>query len=178
MRIAIVGVSGSGKTTLARKAATRLDIPHIEIDAVHHLAGWEPNPNFVADMAHALDVPDWVCDGNYHPVEEIVRGAADVIVCFDLPRRQVMRQVVTRTLRRSFTREELWNGNRESATNLLRWDPERNIIRWAWVYHRRRLERMRASEQSGAWDHAQVIWVQSHAEADAWLDSLPSPRVS
>ena len=91
MRIAIVGISGSGKTTLARRVAAELQIPHVEIDAVHHLANWEPNPTFLEDLAVALETADWVCDGNYRPAEDLVRGRADVIVCFDLPRRQVMR---------------------------------------------------------------------------------------
>ena len=150
----------------------------VEIDAVHHLAGWEPNPNFVADMTAALDIPDWVCDGNYRPVEEVVRGNADIIVCFDLPRRQVMRQVVVRTIRRFVTREELWNGNREPASNFFRLAPEENIIRWTWKYHGHRKRRMEESERTGAWNHAQVVWIRSHAEADAWLDSLSSPPIS
>jgi len=44
---------------------------------------------------------------------DVVWTRADIVVWFDLPRRTVMRQVVTRTLRRAITRAELWNGNRE-----------------------------------------------------------------
>lgn len=178
MKIAIVGISGSGKTTLARKAAAKLAIPHVEIDAAFHLENWEPNPHFLDDLAARLDTPHWVCDGNYRPAEQLVRGNADVIVCFDLPRRQVMRQVIGRTIRRAVTREELWNGNREPASNFLRWNPEDNIIRWTWVYHGHRRRRMAESERTGAWDHAQVVWIRSHAEADEWLDALPSGPVS
>ena len=178
MRIAIVGISGSGKTTLARRVTDELGIPHVEIDAVHHLADWEPNPAFLDDLAAALDTDDWVCDGNYRPAEELVRGRADIIVCFDLPRRQVMRQVIVRTIRRVVTREELWNGNREPIGNVTKWAPEKNIVRWTWVYHGHRRRKMRESERTGAWDHAEVVWLRSHAEADAWLDSLSSPTIS
>ena len=174
MRIAIVGSSGSGKTSLARRVAARLDIPHVEIDAIHHLAGWEPNPAFLTDLEAALDRADWVCDGNYGAAERIVRGRADTIVVFDLPRRVVTRQVVVRTIRRAVTREELWNGNREPLTNLYRWQPEKNIIRWSWTHHRAYRARYVADARSGAWQHAEVVWIRSHADADAWLDTLPS----
>ena len=178
VKIAIVGISGSGKTTLAGKVAAKLRIPHVEIDAAFHLEGWEPNPNFLVDLAARLDTADWVCDGNYRPAEELVRGSADVIVCFDLPRHLVMRQVIARTIRRAATREVLWNGNREPRTNFYKWNPEENIIRWTWVYHGHRRQKMLESERTGAWDHADVVWLRSHAEADAWLDSLPSPPIS
>lgn len=44
-RISIVGTSGSGKTTLARQISQLLDIPHVELDALH----WEPNWVEVSD---------------------------------------------------------------------------------------------------------------------------------
>ena len=83
-----------------------------------------------------------------------------------------------RTIRRAVTREQLWNGNREPLRNFTRWAPEENIIRWTWVYHGHRKRKMLESERTGAWDHAQVVWLRSHAEADAWLDSLSSPTIS
>ena len=41
-RIAVIGTSGAGKTTLARRLAGSLDVPHLELDAIYHQAGWEP----------------------------------------------------------------------------------------------------------------------------------------
>lgn len=176
VRIAIVGSAGSGKSTLARKVAARTGVHHIEIDAYNHQPGWrECEPDLLrARLAAELDGDDWLCDGNYdHLVGDLVRGAADTIVVFDLPRTLVARQIAWRTLRRAVTREELWNGNREPLSNLYRWDPERNVIRWSWVHHEEYRQRFRAKIASGEWDHAQVVVLRSRADADAWLDTLP-----
>ncbi len=172
MKIAIVGSSGSGKSTLAVRVAQRLSIPRVELDALYHHPDWEPNPRFVEDIAGELDRPGWVCDGNYGAAEELCRGQADVIVVHDLPRYQVMGQVIKRTLGRAITRRPLWNGNRESWSNLCRWDPERSIIRWTWTRHAPNRQRYLAAQASGAWDHAQVVWLRSHADAGAWLETL------
>jgi adenylate kinase family enzyme len=40
MRIVVIGTSGAGKTTLARRIAVRLNLPHIELDAINWQAGW------------------------------------------------------------------------------------------------------------------------------------------
>lgn len=45
--------------------------------------------------------------------------------------------VLVRTLRRGLTGVELWNGNRETLRNLLRRDPQHNILLWSWTNHAR-----------------------------------------
>src|SRR3546814_4713935 len=82
------------------------------------------------------------------PYTTLFRAAADTIVWLDLPRPLIMRRVAGRTLRRAITREELWNGNREPLAGLVRWHPERNIIRWAWVQHSTRSEEHTSELQS------------------------------
>ena len=139
----MVGNSGSGKTTVARELAARLGAEHIELDALFHQPGWQElnRDTFRAVVAERAEGERWVMCGNYSSALDVVWARADTVVWLDLPRRVVMRRVVGRTVRRSLTREELWNGNREPLANLYRWDPERSIIRWAWthhaVYHRR-----------------------------------------
>ena len=41
--MSVVGNSGSGKSRLADHIAQDLDVPYVELDAIHHLAGWTPN---------------------------------------------------------------------------------------------------------------------------------------
>jgi adenylate kinase family enzyme len=133
-RVSVVGNSGSGKSTLARELAAALEVPHVELDSVFHQPGWVPLPEdeFRRVVTAAAAGDGWVMDGNYSAVRPIVGARADTVVWLDPPRRTVMRQVIWRTLRRAVTRQELWNGNRETLRNFLTWVPEDSVISWAW----------------------------------------------
>jgi adenylate kinase family enzyme len=111
----------------------------------------------------------WVVDGNYGAVRDIVWQRADTIVWVDPPRRQVMRQVIWRTVSRTARRAELWNGNREHWSNLLSADPERSIIAWAWTRHRIYRERYQQAQADPASAHLEFIRLRSRAEAAAFL---------
>jgi adenylate kinase family enzyme len=134
-RVSVVGASGSGKSTLARRLAAQLGAPYVELDAIHHQAGWRslPREEFRARVGEIVGADRWVVDGNYRAVLDLVWARADTVVWLDLPRTRSVARVVRRTLRRAVTREVLWNGNREPVRGLVRLDPEHNIIRWAWV---------------------------------------------
>ena len=136
-RISVVGNSGSGKSRFARSLAERLGVPHIELDGIHHQPGWTPlaTDEFAARVQDLAAGPGWVIDGNYSAVQPLVWARADTVVWVDPPRAVVMRRLLWRTLRRGISRQELWNGNRESLRNLLSRDPDRNILLWAWTSH-------------------------------------------
>ncbi len=177
-RVSVVGNAGSGKSRLAGRLAEILGVPHVELDSIHHLAGWEPiaPEKFVALVEEVTATESWVIDGNYRPV--VVDGPvwqrADTIVWLDLPRRTVMVQVTRRTLRRVIRREELWNGNREPLRNLYAWDPDKSIIRWAWTQHAKYRERFGSAMTSSALDHVRFVRLRSHDEIEGWLASLRS----
>ncbi len=173
----MVGSSGSGKTTLARRLAEKLEFPCLELDSIFHQPGWEqmPDHEFRSRIAEFALQPSWVIDGNYtsHGVKELIWPVADTLVWLDLPRAVVMRQVVGRTLRRAATREELWNGNREPWTNLWHWDPEKNIIRWAWVHHaptRKKYEEALAQPETV---HLKVYRLRSSGVVRRFLEAVP-----
>lgn len=174
-RISIVGCSGSGKTHLARRLATRLGCPHIELDAIFHQPGWQPLPRaeFRARVEAALQAPRWIVEGAYSTVRPLTLSRADTVIWLDLPRPVVMRQVIARTLGRLLLRKTLWNGNRERLRNLLSLDPERSIILWTWTRHAVYRARFAAEQRDPANDGVRFIRLGSRAELDAWLDSLP-----
>jgi adenylate kinase family enzyme len=140
-RVVVVGTSCSGKTTFARRLADRCAIPHIELDELHWRPNWEAQPIevFRRSVRAAAAESDWVIDGNYSKVRELVWPRATDIVWLNLPFRVVFWRALSRTGRRVISREELFAGNRESLWRAL-FDPE--SIPW-WVirtYHRRRRE--------------------------------------
>ena len=162
----MVGNSGSGKSTLAARLAAALAIPHLDLDAVFHQAGWQPlpRPDFRAAVADFAAGDAWVIDGNYSTVQDLVWARADTVVWLDPSRSRVMRQLVPRTLRRMVRRTELWNGNRESWTALFRADPEQSILRWAWTRHAQTRERYARAQADPANAHLEFIRLRTPAQ--------------
>lgn len=179
--IAVVGCSGSGKSTLSRALGAGTGLPVIELDSLFHQPGWEPADTAAfrtaveAALRQADAVGGWIVDGNYNSkLDDLVLSRAGVVLWFDLPRAVVMRRIVLRSLRRALLREPLWNGNRERWRNLLRWDPEHSIIRWAWTRHATYRERLSA-EAAAAPAHQRWIRLGSQADVDRALMLLIAP---
>lgn len=119
-RVVIVGTSGAGKTTLARRLAGELDAAFIELDALHWLENWTPNPEFAAHVAEALEAERWVVDGNYsRRVQDNILSRADTLVWLDYSVGTKLWWLVQRTSRRLISRETLWHGNRETLSGIL-----------------------------------------------------------
>jgi adenylate kinase family enzyme len=177
-RISVIGSSASGKTTMARNLSQALGLPHLELDSVFHLAGWRQleDEAFRSRVAAFTKGDGWVIDGNYtsHGVAQLVWPRADTVVWLDPPRTTVLRRVVSRTLRRMITREELWNGNREPWSNLIDPRPEHNIIVWAWTRHAPTRRKYEALLGDGTWDHLTVIRLSTPADVRAFLDGVVS----
>lgn len=144
-RIVVAGTSCAGKTTLARTLASRLGLPHVELDALHWLPDWQERPDdeFRALVAAHTAGAGWVVDGNYRRVtKELVWPRASVILWLDYPFALVFWRGLRRTLRRCITSEELFGGNRESlGRSLLSRD---SILWWIVQTHRRRRRDYRA----------------------------------
>lgn len=177
-RVSVVGPSGSGKSTVGAILAQRLGVPFVELDSIHHLADWTPiDPaEFRRRLDELTSADGWVIDGNYGDVvrDGPVWERADTVVWLDLPKSVVMRQVVQRTVGRVVRRRELWNGNRERPSNLLRWDPERSIIRWAWTTHGPVRERYEQRLVDARHQHLDFVRLRSRRQRDDWLADLES----
>ena len=158
MRIVVIGTSGAGKTTLARTIARRLDLVHIELDALNWQAGWRglvrSDPaEFVRRVAAATQAKGWVADGNYAVVRDLLWPQASHLVWLDYSRPVIMRRVIGRSLLRVVLRTELWagTGNRERWKFLLQ--PSHPIL-WAW--RNRALLQQETAELIGRTEYAHL----------------------
>ena len=165
-KVLVAGTSGSGKTTLAAAIADVAGIPHVEIDALFHGPGWTPRPSFEAEVRSFSSGPAWVTEWQYSQVRSLLADRADLVVWLDLPRSQVMRQVVGRTLRRRWRRQSLWNGNIEPPLWTVLHD-DGHIVRWAWTSHPRTARRV--LELAVRRPELPIVRLRSHREANRWL---------
>jgi adenylate kinase family enzyme len=171
-RIAVVGTTGSGKTTLARRVSRLLAIPHVELDALHWGPDWTPaQPEiFRQRTAQTLSGDAWVVDGNYSKVRDVVWQRADTVVWLDYGLPVVLWRLARRTLRRIFTQEKLWSGNREQVR--VQFFTRDSLFLWALrTYPRRRKEYPVLFEKS-EYAHLAVVRLRSPRAARDWLESL------
>ena len=174
MRIVVVGTSGAGKTTLARRIASHLGLPHIELDAINWQSGWydltrHAPKEFVRRVTEAIRAEAWVVDGNYALVRDRVWRRATHLVWLDYERPVIRARVIARTFLRVAMRTELWAGNRERWRHMLR---RSHPIRWAWsTWGRRRWETAeRLSQPQCA--HLMVVRLRHPREARRVVELL------
>jgi len=171
-RVNVKGTSGSGKTTFAQELAKRLEVPYVELDALHHGPNWTEASaeEFRARVREAMAAaPEgWVIDGNYEvKLGDTVIVAADTIVWLDLPLGLKLRRVARRTHERIRDDVELWNGNKETWRNAL-WGRE-SLFAWlirGHLRHRRDWPRRYDGDP-------RFVRLRSVAEARRWLDAQP-----
>jgi adenylate kinase family enzyme len=171
-RVAVMGGSSVGKTTVSRRLAEQLGVPHVELDALHHDAGWQEAPAEVlqARVRAALDAASggWVVDGNYRSkLGPLVLERADTAVHLDPPLLPTFARALRRTITRTVTREELWNGNREQIRFLFTpyWIP------W-WVLRKHRYYSREISERVAQHPHLALVRLRSDDEVEAFIQSI------
>jgi adenylate kinase family enzyme len=165
----VIGNSGSGKTTLARRIAAALDVPQLELDAIHWQAGWAANPTFLEDVSALTAGSGWVVDGFYPAVRPMLTERADVLVWIDPPAALILWRVTVRTVVRRLRRVELWNGNVEPPLHTFFIDDE-HVIRWAASTLTLHGPRVRAALAANP--GLQLVRLRSAADADRLLARL------
>lgn len=136
-RFYIIGTSGSGKTTLAKALSHMLGCTHIELDSIFHQPNWTPLEleEFRHQVSERLIRDQWVIEGNYAGVRDLVLARTEVVIWLRYPMHIPLGRVTKRTFRRLLSREELWNGNKETLRNFF---SKENMILWVLNTHKRR----------------------------------------
>ncbi|MGI8554135.1 MAG: adenylate kinase [Dehalococcoidia bacterium] len=171
-RIVVIGTTGTGKTTMGRQLSRLLDIPHTELDALHWDPNWTEAPVdvFRERVARALQGDAWVVDGNYSKARDIVWRRADTIVWLDYPLPVILWRLGRRTFRRLATREQLWNGNRESwRSHFLSRD---SLFLWVFQTYWKRRRLFPQLLQRPEYAQARVLRLYSPQAARTWLSRL------
>lgn len=171
-RIIITGTTGSGKSTLAKQLAEKMNFNFIDLDTLH----WEPNWQgaetavFLARVQKAIEAQAWVLAGNYSVTRNLTWNRAQLIIWLDYPFHIVFWRLLTRTIWRVASQEELWNGNRERLSTQLKLWSQDSIIHWLFkTYWRRKRETPILFAQ---YKHLKVIHFKHPKEAQSWLQSL------
>jgi adenylate kinase family enzyme len=172
-RISVAGDAGSGKTTVSRAIATRLDLPHVELDDLFHGPNWStpPKAEFQRRVAETLDGLDgWVADGNYTgSLGSVVLERAELLVWLDLPLRLCLRRIWRRTLLRIRTHEELWEAkNRETLRNAF--FARDSLFVWTLKAHFR--HRRQWPARFAAHPHLEVVRLRTQRDVDRWVAAL------
>jgi len=123
-------------------------------------------------VREAAGEPNWVIDGNYSVIWDIVWERADTVIWFDLPYLTVMSRVIRRTIKRAILRTELWNGNREPLSNLISFDPQKSIIAWTASRHRVYRQRYAAAEADPRWAGLTFIRLETRRAVRRLLDEV------
>jgi adenylate kinase family enzyme len=167
-RVVIIGTSGSGKTTLARRLASAIGAPHVELDGLHHGPDWVPAPpeRLRAAVRERTGGPCWVVDGTYgSTLADELWPRADTVVWLDLPLPVLQLRIVRRSVWRIVRRTELWNGNRETWGALL----GRESLLW-WVIGATRRYRVELPARLAELTRrgVTVVRLRSASEVDHW----------
>jgi len=173
-RINVVGTTGSGKTTTAKLLAERLSLRCIEIDALSWRPNWEmtPRDELRQLVDEATQGDGWIIDGNYSDVRAVLWPKLDTIVWLDYSFPRVFWQLVRRTIRRSFTREVLWDGCQERT--LVSFFSKDSILLWCLKTYWRRRRNYPGILAQPEHQHITVLRFSTPKEFQRWLATLPS----
>ena len=173
-RIKIIGCSGSGKSTLARTVHEQLGIPWLELDSLQHQSNWTPlEPERFRDKVRTFmdEHHDWVIDGNYRVVSDLINPRCTELVWLDVSLPKVLWQLGTRSASRLLRRTELWNGNRERLRSHLSLDPAESVLLWAITTHRDFPHRFEALKRDPELAHVRFNRIDNAGARDRWLES-------
>ncbi len=173
-RAVVIGTTSSGKSTLANQIAQKIGADFIELDALHWEPNWVEAPDdvFYKRVENALKSTSWVVAGNYHTVRDLVWSKAQIIIWLDYPFHIVFWRLLTRTIRRTATKEKLFSDNVESIWTHMKLWSEESLFHWLFkTYWRRKREipKLLALSQHS---HLQLIHFKHPRLADEWLEKI------
>ncbi len=174
-KINVVGTSGSGKSTFSHKLANKLEAPHIELDALFWRPNWQETPDdeFFALIEQRTASDSWVLDGNYNRTVPVKWKRVDMVIWLNYSYFRTIWQAVTRALKRSWYKAELWpgTGNRESFRKSF--FSRESIILWTLKNYHSNVARYEAAMADERYSHIEFVRLRSPKQADAFIKNFP-----
>ena len=149
-----------------------LDLPVIELDALHWMPGWTEKPwlEIRAELEPMTRQDRWITDGNYSQVRDLIWPRADTIIWLDYPFLAIFLRLFIRTLKRVFLKVELWNGNRERfRDNFLSRD---SLFVWLVTSQAKQKRNYPIALQEPQHIHLQVLHFNHPRQTERWLTAL------
>ena len=174
MRINIIGTSGSGKTSFGKELAGILQIPFIEMDAIFWGPNWTPmaKEKFRSQLDQALQIDNWVLDGNYTGASMPTKWErVEIVIWLDFSFSRTLLQAMSRAIQRVFSRQEIWpgTGNRESLRMLFSKD---SIVLWTITSYHPKRKKIKTLMNDPAYQHIRFHQVRSPGEAAKLLEAV------
>lgn len=172
-KIIVVGTTGSGKSTFSKHLAGILNIPYIEMDYLFWKPNWAESSDeeFFEKIKKSLQSPTWVLDGNYGRSQHITWVEADTVIWLDLPFWLTLYQNISRSIKRSIVRKEIWagTGNKES---ILRMFSKDSVVRWLFNTYDTNIKRYEERMKDPKYSHIRFIRLRSRKEASRFLSQV------
>lgn len=174
-RFHIIGEGGAGKTSLGAEIGARLNLAHTELDSIFWHENWQHSPpgKFEAQVEEIVAEDDWVVDGNYsRRIRPIIWKRVETVVWLDYPLSLCLWRLFGRTLRRIFSRELLWETNRETFRGAFL--SKDSLFVYVIKRHaslRRRYETLAAAPE---FTRINFVRLRSPSQTRRWLDQISS----
>ena len=156
---------------MAKQVAAALEVPHIELDALHWLPDWQERPDseFRELVASAVSAERWVVAGKYNMVRDIVWQRATTLAWLNLSVPVAFWRALSRTVTRRFGRRTLFSGNKDSIRQVF---SRASMILWVIkTFHERRRSTRQVFDGDG-FPGLHCVELRNQGDADRFLASL------
>ncbi len=173
-RIVVVGTTSSGKSTLAENLGKKLNLDYVELDALYWQPNWvgTPDEEFAQKVSEATRGARWVVAGNYSRTRPITWPRAQVIIWLDYSLPLIFWRLITRTIRRSLSRELLWGTNRDRFWIHFKLWSDESLVKWLFKTYGRRKKEYPELFAEPEYKHLEVLRFTSPKDTALWLDKL------
>ncbi|MFF2852940.1 adenylate kinase [Streptomyces sp. NPDC058001] len=166
-KIALFGPPATGKTTLARWLSVQLGHPHTDLDDILFTPdGALPLDEFRRQAGEITRRDEWIVEGNFSKLSDVVWHRADVLVWLDFPLPLIVYRIVRRSLRQLAGRDDSAQARR------LTWSTaffsRRSLLRTAIRKYRTNRPRYARQVSETADLGVQVVRLRSPRDVQRW----------